>query len=147
MGDGDAHFRHVLVEELLGVGEILDARADIEGLAAAIALAQQRLAHHHRIERRDEGAHGEAIDRRRGDDRHFAHAGERKLQGARDRRRGEREHMHLGAQLLELLLVRDAEMLLLVDDDEAEILELDGLAEQRMGADDDVDACLRRGLF
>ena len=140
----DAHFRHLLVEEGLGVGEVLDARADIEGLPAAIALAQQRLAHHDRIERRDEGAHRQPIDRRRGDDRHFAHAGERQLQGARDRRRGERQHMHFGAQLLELFLVRDAEMLLLVDHDQAKILELDGLAEQRMGADDDVDRCRRR---
>ena len=55
--------------------------------------------------------------------------------------------MHLGAQLLELLLVGDAEMLLLVDDDEAEVLELDGLAEQRMGADDDVDRALGEFLL
>ncbi len=61
--------------------------------------------------------------------------------------------MHLGAQLFQLLLVRDAEMLLLVDDDEAEVLELDGLAEERVGADDDVDVafgeaflCLRQFL-
>ena len=47
--------------------------------------------------------------------------------------------MNLGAQLLEPLLVGDAEMLLLVDDEKAEIPELDGLAEQRMGTDDDVD--------
>ena len=47
--------------------------------------------------------------------------------------------MHLGAQLLEPLLMGDAEMLLLVDDDQAEVLELDRLAKQRMGADDDVD--------
>ena len=55
--------------------------------------------------------------------------------------------MHLGAQLLELLLMRDAEMLLLVDDDEADILELDGLAEERMGADDDVDGALGEAFF
>ena len=90
--------------------------ADVERLAAAVALAQQRLAHHQRIERRHEGAHRQPVDRRRGDDRELAHAGERQLQGARDRRRGQRQHMHLGAQLLELLLVRDAEVLLLVDD-------------------------------
>ena len=41
VGDGDAHFRHGLVEEGFGVGEVLDARADVERLAAAIALAQQ----------------------------------------------------------------------------------------------------------
>ena len=46
--DRDLHLRHVLVEEVLGAGEILDARADIERLAAAIALAQQRLAHDQR---------------------------------------------------------------------------------------------------
>ena len=131
----------------LASGEVLDARADIERLAAAIALAQQRLAHDQRIERRDEGAHREAVDRRRSDDREVAHAGERELQGARDRRRGERQHMHLGAQLLELLLVRDAEMLLLVDDHEAEVLELDGLAEQRMGADDDIDLAVGEALL
>ena len=55
--------------------------------------------------------------------------------------------MHLGAQLLELLLVGDAEMLLLVDDQQAEVLELDGLAEQRMGADDDVDGAVGEALL
>ena len=80
------------------LGEVLDARADVEGLAAAIALAQQRLAHDHRIERRHEGAHREPVDRRRGDDRHLAHAGQRQLQRARDRRRGQRQHMDFGAQ-------------------------------------------------
>ena len=46
--DRDPHFRHVLVEKILGAGEVLDPRADIESLAAAIALAQQRLAHDQR---------------------------------------------------------------------------------------------------
>ena len=53
----------------------------------------------------------------------LAHAGHRQLQRARDRRRRKRQHMHFGAQLLQPLLVADAEMLLLVDDDEAEVLE------------------------
>ena len=120
---------------------------DVEGLAAAVALAQQRLAHDDRVERRDEGAHRQAVDRRRGDDRQLAHAGERQLQGARDRRRGQGQHMHLGAQRLELLLVRDAEMLLLVDDEQAEVLELDRLAEQRVGADHDVDLAVGEPLL
>ena len=55
--------------------------------------------------------------------------------------------MHLGAQLLQPLLVRDAEMLLLVDDQQAEVLELDGLAEQRVGADDDVDRAVGDALL
>ncbi len=52
--------------------------------------------------------------------------------------------MHLGAQLLQPLLMGDAEMLLLVDDDEAEILERDRLAEHRMRADDDIDVAVRK---
>ena len=140
--DDEFRFRHIFAQEGGGVLEILDARADEKRLSAAIALAQQRLAHDQLVERRDEGAHGEPIDRRRRDDRQFAHAGQGELQRARNRRRRQRQHMHFGAQLLQPLLVADAEMLLLVDDDEAEILERDRLAEHRVRADDDVDVAV-----
>ncbi len=63
----------------------------------------------------------------------------RHVQGARDGRRGQREHVDLRAQLLELLLVRDAEALLLVDDHEAELAEAHVGGQQPMRADDDVD--------
>ena len=127
--------------------EVLDARADVEGLAAAIVLAQDRLAQDHGIVGQHEGAHGQAIDRRRRDQAHLAHAGERHLQGARDRRRCQGQHVDVGAQLLQALLLRDAEMLLLVDDEQAERFELDALAEQGVGADDDIDvARLDAGL-
>ena len=109
-------------------GEVIDPRTDIERLAATIALAQQRLADHQRIVRRDESADREAIDRRRCDDRKITHAGQRQLQGTRNRRRAERQHVHLGAELLELFLMGDAEVLFLVNDEQAEVLELDGLA-------------------
>ena len=145
--DRDLHLRHVLVEEILDLGEIVDARHHVERLAAAITLAQQRLADHQGIVRGDEGADREAVDRRRSDDRELAHAGQRQLQRARDRRGRQRQHMHLGAQLLQPLLVGDAKMLLLVDDDEAEVAELDGLAEQRMGADNDVDRAVGDALL
>ena len=55
--------------------------------------------------------------------------------------------MHLGAQGLDLLLVGDAEVLLLVDHQQAEILERDGLAEQRVGADHDVDRAVGEALL
>ena len=41
--------------------------------------------------------------------------------------------------VLSFSLCDDAEMLLLVDHQQRQILELDALAEQRMGADDDID--------
>jgi hypothetical protein len=55
--------------------------------------------------------------------------------------------MHLGAQLLELLLVRDPEMLLLVDNQQTEILEVDAPAEQRMRADHDIDLAIGERLL
>ena len=100
MRHGHADLRHQLAQLDRDRRQVLDARADIEGLAAAILLAQQRLADGDAVERRDEGAHGQAIDRRRGDQAHVAHAGQRELQRARDRRRRQRQHMDVGAQLL-----------------------------------------------
>jgi hypothetical protein len=38
-------------------------------------------------------------------------------------------------------------MLLLVDDDEADVPELDGLAEQRVRTDDDVDLAFGKALL
>ena len=50
--------------------------------------------------------------------------------------------MDVGLQLLQAFLVGDAEMLLLVDDEQAEIGEGDRFGHQRMGADDDADAAI-----
>ena len=146
MRDNEFRLGHVLAQEGRRLVEILDARADIKTLAAAITLAQQRLAHRQFVERRDERAHGEAIDGRRRDDREFAHAGQRELHGARNRRRRKRQHVHLGAQILQAFLVRHAEVLLLVDHNEAEVLELDQLAENGVRADDDVDRAILEAL-
>ena len=48
-------------------------------------------------------------------------------------------HVHALLEVLEALLVLDAEALLLVHDDQAQILELDVLRKQAVGADGDVD--------
>ena len=49
----------------------------------------------------------------------IAHAGECQLQRTGDRCRGECEHMHFRPQLLELLLMRNAESLFFIDDHKA----------------------------
>ena len=54
-----------------------------------------------------------------------------------------RQHVDAFSQLLDALLVRDAETLLLVDDEQAEIAEVHVLREQPVRADDDLD--LARG--
>src|SRR5258707_820940 len=83
---------------------------------AAEMLAQQTLADDHRIKWRDVGPDRQPVERRGGDERHLAHPGQGQLQGARNWRRGQRQHMNTGPQLLQPLLVLDAEVLLLIND-------------------------------
>src|SRR5208337_2745436 len=139
MRDNKLHFWNMLTQEGTCLLDIIDARAHIETLAATISLAQQRFSHEHIVERRNKGPYGEPVDRWRRDDRKFAHAGQGKLERARDWRRRQRQDMDLGAQLLEPLLMLDAEMLLLVDNDESQILEAHPFAEHCMGADNNID--------
>src|SRR5260370_3376353 len=55
--------------------------------------------------------------------------------------------MNVGFELLELFLLRHAEMLLFVDDQQSETCEADILGEQRVRPDDDVYATLGELLF
>ena len=146
MRGNELHLRHIGFQKLLSVGEISDTRYDIEALAAAIMLAQQRLANDNRIEGRNIGAHGKAIDRRRRDQRQLPHPRKRKLERARNRCRREREHMHFCAQFLQLLLVAHTEMLLLIHDHEAEITEFHLLAEKRVRSNDNIHIATRKSF-
>ena len=109
------------------------AVVDEEDLAAARQLALDRLAQQRRGRSGRRSADRQPIGGRRRDDRDLAQPAHRHLQRARDRRRGQRQHVDLRAQLLEALLVGDAEALLLVDDHQAEVLEAD-VARQQRGA-------------
>jgi hypothetical protein len=71
---------------------------------------------------------------------------ERHAQRARDGRGREREHVHLGAQLLHLLLVAHAEAVLLVDDEQAQVVELGGFGQQLVRADHDVHRAIGNAL-
>ena len=137
--DDELHLGHLLAQEGLDLREVGDPRHDVERLPAAIVLAEQRLAHGHRVELADVGADRQPVDRRRRDQAELAHARERQLQRPRDRRRGQGQHVDVRAQRLQPLLVGDAEMLLLVDDEQPEVAEPDALGEQRVGADHDLD--------
>jgi hypothetical protein len=58
---------------------------------------------------------------------------------ARDRCRGQRQDVDLGAHRLQRLLLAHAEAVFLVDDDQPQLLEADVLADQLVRADDDID--------
>ena len=114
-----------------------------EHLPAALDLVADRLADDLRIELDDVGLNRQAVLGRRLDDGHVADADQRHVERPRDRRRAHREHVHLPPQLLDPLLVRDAEPLLLVHHQQAEIAELDVFRQQAMRPDDRID--LARG--
>ena len=58
---------------------------------------------------------------------------------ARDRRRGHHQHVRRDALLHQAEPLQHAEAMLLVDDGEAQVLELHVLLDQRVRADGDVD--------
>ena len=60
------------------------------------------------------------------------------MQRARNRRGGQRQHVDVRAHLFQALFVRDAEALLFVDDQQAEIVKLYVFRKQPVRADDDV---------
>src|SRR5690606_26452668 len=76
------------------------------------------------------------------DDRHVAHAGDRKVERAGDRGCGESEHVDLASQFFESLLVGHTKALLFVNDQESELVEVDIPGKETMGANDNVDAAL-----
>ena len=117
----------------------VDPVVEDEGLAAALDLALDRLADQVLVVGADVGADRAPALGRGLDHRDVAQAGEAHLQGARDRRRRERQHVDFQLQLAQQLLLLDPEALLLVDDDQAQVLGADVAREQPVGADQDVD--------
>ena len=85
-----------------------------------------------------------AVGRRRVEQRQVADADEAHLERPRDRRGAQRQHVDVRLELLHRLLVLHAEALLLVDDEQAEVLELHALRQQAVGADDAVDLARRQ---
>src|SRR5204862_208575 len=86
----------------------------------------------------DEGQHRVPLLGRGQDGGHLPDPGHAHFQRPRDGRGGHAEHVHLGAQPLEVLLVLDAEPLLLVDDHQAEPGEPGLRGQQLVRADDHV---------
>jgi hypothetical protein len=122
-------------------------------LPAALQLAHHCLADQAFGPGVDEGLDGEPLLGRGGDHREVADSLQGHRQRARDRRRGQGEHVDLGAQALQRFLLPHAEAVLFVDDHQPELLEGNVLRQELVGADDDVDFtgfCFSndlRGLF
>ena len=136
---GDARLGHELGELR---GDPVDARDAVvheEDLALAQQLAADRRGHLLVAVGPHEGEDRVPVLGRGRERRHLADARDRHLERARDGRRAHREDVDVGLELLQRVLVLDAEALLLVDDHEPEVFEGDALAQEAVGADDHVD--------
>jgi hypothetical protein len=106
-------------------GRLLDRRhpvVHVEDLPVAQQLAADRGGDLLVVVAADVGQDRVPVLGRGEDRRHLADPGEAHLQRARDRGGRHGQHVDVGAQRLDVFLVLDAEALLLVDDDQAEIL-------------------------
>ena len=121
--DADARLGDELAQLLAHEVDVLHPVVDEEHLTLTQQLPPDRLGRGPVVELAHVGEDGLAVLGRRVHEREVADPGERHLEGARDRCRREREHVDVGAELLDELLVLDAETLLLVDDEQAEVLE------------------------
>ena len=141
---------HLLAEELADPPadglDVLDAVVQVIDLSAAGNLAAHRVGQHAPVVLEHIGLHGLAVLRRLFDARHVAHTGKRHIQRPRDGRCRKRERIDLPHALAQLLLGLHAEALLLVDHEQAQILEADVLLQELVRADQEVDLALRRPL-
>ena len=130
MGGAHARLGHQLRDVGGDRGDRIDAVVHVEDLAVAQELAPDRGADLGVRVSANEGQDGLAFLGRSLEDRHLADTGDRHLEGTRDGGGRHRQDVHVGAQGLEGFLVLDAEALLLVDDDEAQLLERNRAGQQ-----------------
>ncbi len=105
--------------------DCLDAVVQKENLTLPLQLAIDRVANDSLIVTADDRFDRQTIERRRLNRGHVFHADEREIKRARDWRRRKRQDIDQFEQLFEFFFVQNAEALLFVDDDEAEIFEDD----------------------
>src|SRR6266576_657929 len=143
MRDDEAQLRAELAQPLGRLVDRLDAVVQVEGLALTCVFAAERRLDKLLVVFAHEGTDRAAALRGGLDHGDVAQARERHVQRAWDRRRGQAENVDLEAELTQELLLRDAETLLLVDDDQAELLRDHVAREHPVGTDQYVDLALR----
>ena len=138
VGHGDGDVRHSFVH---GGGAPLDGLhpvVQIVDLSAPLHLPADGVVQNGGFMLHDEGLNGVAVGGGLLDGGHIPDAGQGHVEGPGDGGGRQGQHIHALGNFLQTLLVGDAEALLLVHHQQAQVLELDGLLQQLVGADDDV---------
>ena len=120
--DHHPRLRHQFIDQRRQRDNRLDTVVHEEDLALAPQLGLNGALDQALLKRRDAGLNGDAIFGRRLNYRHIPQSHQRHVQGARDGRRGHGEHVDILANLLQALLVRDAEPLLFIYNQQAQIV-------------------------
>ena len=144
VADGYTTIGYILPDELRDMRQTRDAVVDKEHLTATAHLEVDGVSDDLVAERAQLGVDGIAVGRRRAHDAHVAGSHQRELQGAGDGRGRHRERVDIGLELAQFLLGGHAELLLLVDDEQAEVVPLHGLTDELVGANKNVDTPARK---
>ena len=139
MADAHPGVRHEAVDHAghvpdVGHPVVHEVRLTATGQLVSNGIPDQRL-----VEGADLGLHRIPIGWRRRNDAEVAGPHEGELQRPWDGRRGQGQRVHGRPQRLQLVLDRHPELLLLVDDEQAEVLPFDPLAHDGVRADQDVN--------
>ena len=139
VADHDVCLRNQFLQLGGDLPDALDAVVDEVDLAAAFEFLLDRGLDEFVVPAGDDGLNRHAVFGRSLDDAHVAQADQRHVQRARDGRGRHGEDVDLLAHLLDAFFVAHAEALFFVDDEQAEVGELQVFREDAVGADEDVD--------
>jgi hypothetical protein len=137
--DGEPGSGQDSLEPLSDFGDGLNLIVDKEDLAAAADFAGHVVADEAVVPRRDFGSDFAAARRRGVNLRDVAEPGERHVERARNRGRGEGQHVDRGPRRPDAFLLPHPELLLFVDYQQAQIVVRESRVEQLVRADDDVN--------
>ena len=138
MGNADARTRHQLTDAGRALVDGIHTVVQVVDLPAAGQLLANGLRDDALIVFQHISLDGLTLERRLFNRGHIADAGQRHVQRAGDRRGRQGQHIDTDEVFFELLFMLDAEALLLVDDDKAQIVELHIVGQQPVRAHNDI---------
>ena len=146
VGVGDPGLRHQFLHLFRHIRDRGHMIVDKIDLSVPGQLSADRLPDGLLIVLHDKGLDRKPVLRRFLQDAHIPDPGEAHVERARDRRGRQRQNVHFLAQLLDLLLMGDAEALLLVHDQQAQVFKGDILRQEPVGSDHDINSAVPETL-
>ena len=138
MSNGYPAVGHILVNEAFHFLQITDATTNEIDLSVAAHFEVDGIRNDFMTEGRQFCLDGIAVGRWSAYDAHVARSHERELQCARNRRSRHRERVDVSLELTKFFLCCNAKLLLLINNKQSEVVPLHGLADEFVGADENI---------